>query len=154
MNDTLKALGERLGWNQVRLHKMGTHYRKVHGEEWETHLERRLRTLWNETRDKVRLLGRHNDYVEHHAGAINVRGAEGEPEPEAVPEEVQEKYTREGWNTHQVLKGEELARRETRRRAENARQAEMSARAKGVDVSPYTKAIDKAVDEMRRAAGG
>jgi hypothetical protein len=66
-------------------------------------------------------------------------------EPEAIPEEEQARISDEARRGWQVLKGEELARKESRSRLGRLRQVEQRARTKGIDIYRLTVAIRREI---------
>lgn len=148
----VKGFSQALGISQSQLKGLERKYRMEHGTEAEAKLLRWLESTWEESRDKVRLLGRQVGYSETFAGAMHIRGVEGEQEWESVPEHVQAEYSRVSWETFELVKGEELAKRQARSRAERLRQAEIELRQKGKSADRYARTVDDAIDAMRREA--
>jgi hypothetical protein len=66
-------------------------------------------------------------------------------EPEAIPEEERARISDEARRRWQVLKGEELARKESRSRLGRLRQVEQRARTKGIDIYRHTVAIRREI---------
>jgi hypothetical protein len=68
-----------------------------------------------------------------------------ELEPEAIPEELQREYSAEARRRWQVLKGEELARKQTRSRCNRLRQLENEARKRSIDIHRFVVEIDRQI---------
>ena len=139
-----------LGISTKRLNGLRRQYRMDHGEEAEAKLERWLKAVYEQNRDRVRLLGKSGGYTENFAGALHIRGPEGEQEPESVPSDYQDVLSERANATFQVVKGEELARREARSRAERLRQAELQLRQQGKPHEHHVQAIEAALAAMQR----
>ena len=73
-------------------------------------------------------------------------------EPEAVAPEVLTEFVRRNHETFSALKGEELARREARSRAERLAAAEYACRKAGGQHEPHVKAIERHIEAMRSQA--
>lgn len=69
-----------------------------------------------------------------------------------IPAEIQARYSRQGWDNLAILKGEELAKREARSRAERLRQAELELRKSGKSHEHYAQAVDAAIEAMKQEA--
>lgn len=149
---TIEALAKELGISETSLERMRRQYQMKHAENADAKLLRSLALTWEEKRDKVRLMGKQTGYVENYMGALHIRGVEGEQEPESIPEHVQVEFSRQAWETFAVVKGEELAKRETRSRAERLRQAEFALRQKGKPHKHYAQVIEDAIEAMNREA--
>ncbi len=151
-NGSPDGLADELGISPHSLKSLRRKYRMEHGAEAEEKLGRFLSGLveWKRRQDAVRLLGRRSGYVETRFAAIRVRGVQNEEEPEAIPADLQEEFSRNGWQTMDVLKAEENARRESRSRAERLRQYEMELRREGVSPARQLAVIEGALEEMRQ----
>ncbi len=148
------GLAEELGISQRRLAVLRRKYRMEHGPEAEEKLRRFLTGLvqWKRRQDEVRLLGRRSGYVETRFAAIQVRGTQNEEEPEAIPAELTDEYARRGWQTTDVLKAEEKARREAASLAQRVRQDMLDLRKAGKPHEHYVRTIETALEAMRRDA--
>ena len=143
-----EELAAQLGITYKRLDGLRRQYRMDHGEEAEAKLERWLKAVHEQHRDRVHLLGKGGGYTENFAGAMHVRGVQGEQEPEAMP--LPEDAVRARQDAFDVLKGEEKARREARSRAERLRQAELNLRQQGKPHEHHVQAIEAALAAMQR----
>jgi hypothetical protein len=94
--------------------------------------------------DEPRLLARDSSkgYVDHSSRALN-------REPEAVPEDVQHRISRESRTHWELLRAEEIAQLQTRSRLGKLQQLETEARRKRVDVTRHVAAIDKELSAMQ-----
>lgn len=153
---SIKDLAAALSLSDKALDAKRREFRMQHGKDAERELLKWLQWLWEESRDKVRRLGKSGGYSEFWSGSMGAseRHLKGNlhQEQEGVPENVQEEYSRNGWHTFDVLKGEELARREVRARAERLRQAELELRQKGKSADQYVRAVDDAIEAMKQEA--
>jgi hypothetical protein len=66
-------------------------------------------------------------------------------EPEAISEAEQQRISGEARQRWQVLKGKELARKESRSRLGRLRQVEHRARTKSIDIYRHVAAIDREI---------
>jgi hypothetical protein len=100
-------------------------------------------TFWD-VADDPRLLARDSTrgYVDHPAQALFA-------EPEAIPEDAQQHLSDESRRRWQVLKGEELARKESKSRREKLKQVEMAARDRHIDVHRFLSEIDRQIRAMQ-----
>jgi hypothetical protein len=99
-------------------------------------------------RDRPRFLARQDghrhpsQYVDNPASALP-------HEPEAVPEDVQCRFSAESRRRWQVMRAEEIAAKATRSRTNKLKQLETEARRKRVDVHRHLAAIDKELTAMQ-----
>lgn len=64
-------------------------------------------------------------------------------EPEAVPDEAQQRLSDDARNRWSVVKAEELARKASRSRCNRLKNVDMAARDKGVDIHRHLVAIER-----------
>lgn len=150
--NTIEELAKLLGITEKSLEGMRRKYRMKHGEEADEKLLRSLTSMYEDCRDKVRLLGKSGGYTESFAGALHIRGVEGEQEPESVPEAYQTLISAEATAVFEIVKGEAKAKREARSRAERLRQAELELRQKGKSHEHYAQVVDAAIAAMKQEA--
>jgi hypothetical protein len=131
-----------LGYGPTRIRKL----KEKHGDKLLPHLLKEKRRRQEEPRFMAKQNGMLHppQYVSTVHGAID--------DAEAPPHDVTEEYARRGWETVELLKGEELAKRQARSRAERLRQAELELRRRGKSADEYARAVDEAIDAMRREA--
>src|SRR3954453_11871849 len=132
---TIPELARALSLSEKALDNRRRKIRMANPNDVEGQLLAWLKAAYEENRDKVRRLAKGSGYTEFWSGSMGAsnRHLKGNlhEEAEGVQAEVQEEYSRNAWHTFDVLKGEELARREVRARAERLRQAELELRQKG-----------------------
>lgn len=98
--------------------------------------------------DKPRYLARQAGH--YHPEQYTENPAIGLPhEPEPVAEEAQRQFSDESRRRWQVLKGEELARKESKSRREKLKQVEMAARDRHIDVHRFLVEIDRQIRAMQ-----
>ena len=97
--------------------------------------------------DDPRLLARDSTkgYVDFPGRAMRGGPRGADVEPEAIDEATQNQISDEAHRRWQVIKGEELARKQTRSRLGRLRQVEQRARAKRIDIFRHTRAIDREI---------
>ena len=88
--------------------------------------------------DDPRLLARDSSkgYVNHPSRAVFA-------EPEAIPEEVQQRLSDEARNRWSVMKAEEVARKASRSRCNRLKNVDIAARDNGVDIHRHLVAIER-----------
>lgn len=140
-------LARQLGYSPTRYRRL----KEKHGDGLVAHLERELRR--RDHADAPRFLARqHGQRIgnDAHQYVDNVHSA---IDPlEVVRDDLQTSITQRAHEVEDVVKAEELARREARRRAERLRQAELELRQKGHSHERYARVIDGAIEQMRRQA--
>jgi hypothetical protein len=97
--------------------------------------------------DDPRLLARSSTkgYTDFPGRALRSGPHGADLEPEAIPEELQREYSDEAARRWQVLKGEELARKQTRSRCNRLRQLENEARKRSIDIHRFVVEIDRQI---------
>lgn len=149
---TIEELAKALSLSEKALDQRRRIIRMENPKNVEAGLLQWLRATYEANRDKVRLLGKQLGYAENFMGSLQIRGTDGEHEAEAVPEHVQAEYSRNGWDNFTVLNGEELAKKESRARAERLRQYEMELRKQGKSPAKHIAVIEQALEAMRQEA--
>jgi hypothetical protein len=159
-------LAEALGMSSKQLASLSLKFAKEHGELADEKLHDYLTGLERETRDEPRLLRatpptprkRDNDPP---GPAEVIEAAEASAytnnsyqalrdEPEAVPAQVQRRYTAEAHA--RAAETPHAQKREARSIAQQVRQATAEAHKKGVDVTPHLAKIRTELDAMKRVA--
>lgn len=152
---TVEDLAAKLDISPKALEARRRKFRMEHGEEAEAKLLRALEREWDESRDKVQVLGKNGQVITlpFDDRRVPYRGqllGEDPTEPELMP--LSEESIRARQEAFDVLKGEEKARREARSRAERIRQAELDLREKGRPHEHHVQAIEERLAAMRRDA--
>jgi hypothetical protein len=106
--------------------------------------------------DDSRLLARDSTkgYVDFPGRAMRGGPHGADVEPEAIGEEEQQRISDEARRRWQVLKGEELARKQTRSRLGRLRQVEQRARTKRVDIFRFTSEVDRQINLAEQLVDG
>ena len=94
--------------------------------------------------DRPRLLAR-QDGKRHPQQYTSSTAAALSGEPEAIPEDEQAKISDDARRRWQVLKAEELARKQTRSRVNRLRQPENEARKRSVDIHKFVAEIERQI---------
>lgn len=136
------TLAQELGYTPKQIRKL----KEKHGEGLLIHLKRVKRRRQEEPRFMAKQNGMLHppQYVSTVHGAID--------DAESPPEEVTAEYSRTAWETFEVVKGEELARKQTRSRLERLRQAEIQLRKQGKPAEHHIAQIEEALVAMEREA--
>lgn len=156
MSERIETLAARLSVSKKALETRRKKLRMAKSEDVERDLLKWLEEAWEENREKVRRLGKSGGYSEFWSGSMGAseRHLKGNlhHEQEGIPEALQEEYSRTSWDTFDVLKGEEKAKREARSRAERLRQAEFELRKSGKSHEHYAQTVDAAIEAMKQEA--